>query len=238
VTAKSDIRRWNNAKGEGTLFSVDLLDEQGSEIRGTFFKELVDKFYTMLDTGRVFLFSGPWATHYALSSLEDSMPGIAPKLTCDITLCVPMRVSPGGRLKVAQKQYTSLKNDYEITFDNTTTITQVEDEGKIQVAHYNFKQVRTLPLFSTPRATCQSPAPLLLPPHLPPFLHFPLTQKRSTSWRPWTPVRWWTWWASSSPSPPTPPSAPRRAGTRPSATSSSSTPAVRPPPPFTPLVFS
>lgn len=62
VTAKSDIRRWNNAKGEGTLFSVDLLDEQGSEIRGTFFKELVDKFYTMLDTGRVFLFSGPWAT--------------------------------------------------------------------------------------------------------------------------------------------------------------------------------
>lgn len=28
VTAKSDIRRWSNPKGEGTLFSVDLLDEQ------------------------------------------------------------------------------------------------------------------------------------------------------------------------------------------------------------------
>jgi hypothetical protein len=38
VTNKSDIRRWSNAKGEGTLFSIDLLDEGGGEIRGTFFK--------------------------------------------------------------------------------------------------------------------------------------------------------------------------------------------------------
>jgi replication factor A1 len=38
VTNKSDIRRWSNAKGDGTLFNVDLLDEHGGEIRGTFFK--------------------------------------------------------------------------------------------------------------------------------------------------------------------------------------------------------
>ena len=37
-TAKTDLKSWTNAKGSGTLFSVDLLDEHGGEIRATFFK--------------------------------------------------------------------------------------------------------------------------------------------------------------------------------------------------------
>lgn len=58
ITAKSDIRRWSNAKGEGTLFSMDLLDEYGSEMRATFFKEACEKFYPMIETGKVYLLSG------------------------------------------------------------------------------------------------------------------------------------------------------------------------------------
>lgn len=58
ITSKSDKRSWNNAKGQGTLFSVDLLDADGSEIRGTFFKDACDKFYPMLEQDRVYLFSG------------------------------------------------------------------------------------------------------------------------------------------------------------------------------------
>lgn len=38
VTAKSDKRTWANAKGEGSLFSVDLLDAQGGQIKATMFK--------------------------------------------------------------------------------------------------------------------------------------------------------------------------------------------------------
>jgi len=38
VTAKSDKRSWANAKGEGSLFSVDLLDAQGGQIKATMFK--------------------------------------------------------------------------------------------------------------------------------------------------------------------------------------------------------
>ena len=37
-TAKTDLKSWSNPKGSGTLFSVDLLDEAGGEIRATFFK--------------------------------------------------------------------------------------------------------------------------------------------------------------------------------------------------------
>lgn len=47
VTSKSDIRHWNNAKGEGKLFSMDLMDESG-EIRVTAFRDAVDKFYDLI----------------------------------------------------------------------------------------------------------------------------------------------------------------------------------------------
>lgn len=57
VTSKSDIRTWSNAKGEGSLFSVELLD-QTQDVRATFFKEAVDKFYSFLQIGSVYTFSG------------------------------------------------------------------------------------------------------------------------------------------------------------------------------------
>jgi hypothetical protein len=39
VTAKGDKRTWSNAKGEGSLFSVDLLDAQGGQIKATMFSQ-------------------------------------------------------------------------------------------------------------------------------------------------------------------------------------------------------
>ena len=60
VTTKSDIRSWSNANGEGTLFSVELLDFSAVDIKAIFFKEAVDKFYGMLEVDRVYTFSGGW----------------------------------------------------------------------------------------------------------------------------------------------------------------------------------
>lgn len=57
VSGKSDIKTWSNAKGEGSLFSMELLDASG-DVRCTFFKEGVDKFYNFLEVGRVYTFSG------------------------------------------------------------------------------------------------------------------------------------------------------------------------------------
>jgi len=58
ITSKSDIKKWSNAKGEGTVFSIDLLDAENTEIRGTFFKEACEKFFPMLEQGKVYTFSG------------------------------------------------------------------------------------------------------------------------------------------------------------------------------------
>ena len=58
VTEKSDIRRWSNERGEGTLFSIKLLDSSGGETKGTFFKEACDLFYGVLEEGKVYTMSG------------------------------------------------------------------------------------------------------------------------------------------------------------------------------------
>lgn len=48
VTNKTPIREWNNARGSGKLFSIDLLDESG-EIRATMFNAECDRFHDMIE---------------------------------------------------------------------------------------------------------------------------------------------------------------------------------------------
>ncbi|MQL96812.1 hypothetical protein Taro_029488 [Colocasia esculenta] len=57
VTAKGDIRRYNNARGDGKVFSFDLLDSDGGEIRVTCFNAVVDRFYDLVVVGNVYLIS-------------------------------------------------------------------------------------------------------------------------------------------------------------------------------------
>lgn len=57
VISKGEMKSWSNAKGEGRLFSVELMDES-CDIRATFFKEAADKFFNFLATGQVYTFSG------------------------------------------------------------------------------------------------------------------------------------------------------------------------------------
>ncbi|XP_076637806.1 replication protein A 70 [Colletes latitarsis] len=56
VVSKSDIRTWSNSRGEGKLFSMDVLDESG-EIRCTAFREMCDKYYDMIEIGKVYYIS-------------------------------------------------------------------------------------------------------------------------------------------------------------------------------------
>ncbi|KAG5645082.1 hypothetical protein DXG03_007173 [Asterophora parasitica] len=56
VIQKSDIKTWSNAKGEGKLFNVTLMDETG-EIRGTGFNTAVDELYPRLEEGKVYYIS-------------------------------------------------------------------------------------------------------------------------------------------------------------------------------------
>ena len=56
VTQKSDIKTWSNARGEGKLFNVTLMDDTG-EIRGTAFNQVADELYPKLEEGKVYYVS-------------------------------------------------------------------------------------------------------------------------------------------------------------------------------------
>jgi replication factor A1 len=56
VSQKSDIKTWSNARGEGKLFNVTLLDDSG-EIRATGFNLVCDELYPRLEEGKVYYIS-------------------------------------------------------------------------------------------------------------------------------------------------------------------------------------
>lgn len=57
VTGKGELRRYNNARGDGKVFSFDLLDSDGGEIRATCFNAIVDRFYGVIEVGKVYMIS-------------------------------------------------------------------------------------------------------------------------------------------------------------------------------------
>lgn len=57
VTAKSDLRRFHNARGDGKVFSFDLLDGDGGEIRATCFNLAADQFMDRIEVGKLYMVS-------------------------------------------------------------------------------------------------------------------------------------------------------------------------------------
>ncbi|XP_024524116.1 replication protein A 70 kDa DNA-binding subunit D [Selaginella moellendorffii] len=57
VTSKGPLRTYRNARGEGSVFNVELTDEDGTQIQATMFKEAAEKFYPMFELGKVYYVS-------------------------------------------------------------------------------------------------------------------------------------------------------------------------------------
>jgi len=94
-SSKSDIRTWDKGPtNQGKLFSCEVADENGGEIRMTFFREAVDTFYPMIQVGGVYSFAN-------------------------------------GKLKMANKQFSAVDCDYEITFGNDAEIVPLDDDHSI-----------------------------------------------------------------------------------------------------------
>ncbi|KAM8976611.1 replication protein A 70 kDa DNA-binding subunit isoform 2-T2 [Pelodytes ibericus] len=106
VTNKGQIRTWSNSRGEGKLFSIEMVDESG-EIRATAFNDQADKFFSLLEVNKVYYFSK-------------------------------------GSLKIANKQYTSVKNDYEMTFNNETSVIPCDDASDVPTVQFEFVPIGDL----------------------------------------------------------------------------------------------
>ncbi|XP_006260667.1 replication protein A 70 kDa DNA-binding subunit [Alligator mississippiensis] len=106
VTQKSQIRTWSNSRGEGKLFSIELVDQSG-EIRATAFNDQVDKFFPIIELNKVYFFTK-------------------------------------GNLKTANKQFSAVKNDYEITFNSETSVLPCEDSQHLPSVQFDFVPISEL----------------------------------------------------------------------------------------------
>uniref|UniRef100_UPI0037E8AE9C replication protein A 70 kDa DNA-binding subunit-like isoform X2 n=1 Tax=Semicossyphus pulcher TaxID=241346 RepID=UPI0037E8AE9C len=106
VNNKSNIRTWSNSKGEGRLFSFEIVDDSG-EIRITAFNKEVDKFYSLVEQGKVYYITK-------------------------------------ASVKPANKQYNTLKNDYEMTLNANSTIVPCDDSEGVPAVHCDFVPIADL----------------------------------------------------------------------------------------------
>jgi replication factor A1 len=107
VTNKGDVKNWSNQRGQGKLFAVTIVDEGNAEIRATFFQAAVDKFFPMIEVGKVYYFGN-------------------------------------GKVKMANTQYTSVKNSLEISFDDKAQVQPCADDSRISKAVYSFTKLEAL----------------------------------------------------------------------------------------------
>ena len=53
VANKGDMRTYNSKQGEGNLFNIEFMDEDGTRIEATLWREVATKFYEVLEEGKV-----------------------------------------------------------------------------------------------------------------------------------------------------------------------------------------
>ena len=122
VTKRGDKKTWSNAKGEGSLFSVDLLDAEGTEIRATFWKEAVDMFYDMLPPGSVATFSGGKLKSANLKFTTIKNPY---ELTFDASSTIKLAADTDGTIKSASFAFVKLAEVERAENDATVDVVGV-----------------------------------------------------------------------------------------------------------------
>lgn len=103
VVYKAPVRTWSNQRGEGKLFSMDLIDESG-EIRATAFNTECDKFFDMIEVNKVYFITR-------------------------------------GVIKTANKKFSNLNNDYELTLSSDSQIFPCHDFDDTQMPALKFNFV-------------------------------------------------------------------------------------------------
>ena len=118
ITQKDDIKRWQNERGEGTLFKIHMMDKDENEIGGVFFKEACDKWYQVLELGKVYTFSGgkikPGNPQYSVGQFE---------ITFDNnTQIIPVNESDASASNIKSQTYKFVSIDSLPSVPENTTV--------------------------------------------------------------------------------------------------------------------
>ncbi|XP_066597786.1 replication protein A 70 kDa DNA-binding subunit-like isoform X2 [Prorops nasuta] len=118
VTNKTDIRKWSNPRGDGKLFSMDLLDESG-EIQCTGFKSQCDQFYDMIEVGKVYYISNCNIKH-------------ARKQYCNLNNDYEMTLTEDTEIKLCQDESGDVPT-IKFNFEPLSAVSEKSDKATIDV---------------------------------------------------------------------------------------------------------
>ena len=104
VVKKGNVRSWKNARGEGKLIAVDIIDRAGTLMQATAFNETALMLEGLLVEGKCYTFSN-------------------------------------GHVKLSNKRFTSIKNDYCLTFDSSVVIEKCMDDPLIKNDRFSFTSI-------------------------------------------------------------------------------------------------
>ncbi|KAK6925113.1 OB-fold nucleic acid binding domain, AA-tRNA synthetase-type [Dillenia turbinata] len=108
LTGKGNMRTYKNARGEGCVFTVELTDEDGTQIQATMFNEAARKFFDKFELGKVYYISR-------------------------------------GTLKLANKQFNTVKNNYEMSLNENSEVEEASNEASfIPATKFNFVKIDEL----------------------------------------------------------------------------------------------
>jgi replication factor A1 len=98
IASKGEKKTTRNG---GFLMKIELVDQYGTQIEGTFFNDAANKFENILQKDKVYLFSN-------------------------------------GNVKMANKKFTSVRNDFCIVFEKHSIIDEAKDDGSITNQAFDF----------------------------------------------------------------------------------------------------
>jgi replication factor A1 len=104
ISNKGDIKTTRNG---GHLLKIELVDQYGTQIEGTFFNDSAKMFAEILEENKVYLFSN-------------------------------------GNVKMANKKFTSVRNDFSIVFEKNSQIHEAKDDGSITTQAFDFCKIQDI----------------------------------------------------------------------------------------------
>ena len=95
LAVKGNTRTYRNAKGEGKVLTVELVDSEGTAIQATLWREAVERYENVLEVGKLYYVSK-------------------------------------GSLRPANRQYSTVNNDYEMSLDGKSEIVEASEEEQLE----------------------------------------------------------------------------------------------------------
>jgi replication factor A1 len=125
LVVKGQTRTYRNAKGEGKVLTIELVDSEGTAIQATLWREAVEKYENVLEVGKLYYISK-------------------------------------GSLRPANRAYSTVNNDYEMSLDGKSEIFEASEEEQMESSAkkifekaFEFVQIGDLvKRVNSKRATC------------------------------------------------------------------------------------